>query len=103
MSNAEVMQLPAGPMGMLIGVEWRKETYSDDRDPRLDGTIQNSDFRPGISKTKTYPYVSSVVGSSPTGDVYGEKEVHSYFIELSIPVTDKINAQVASRHETFSD
>jgi outer membrane receptor protein involved in Fe transport len=103
MSNPEVMQLPAGPMGMLVGIEWRKETYSDDRDPRLDGTIQNSDFRSTISKTKTYPYVSSVVGSSPTGDVYGEKEVNSYFIELSIPVTEKINAQIASRHETFSD
>ena len=103
MSNPEVMELPAGPMGMLVGAEWRKETYMDDRDPRLDGTIRNSNFRPTISKTKTFPYVSSVVGSSPTGDVYGEKEVRSVFVELSIPVTEKINAQLATRHESFND
>jgi hypothetical protein len=103
MSNPAVMELPAGPMGMLVGAEWRKETYMDDRDPRLDGTIRNSSFRPNISATKNFPYVSSVVGSSPTGDVYGEKEVRSVFVELSIPVTDKINAQLATRHESFND
>ena len=103
MSNPEVAQLPAGSLGMLVGFEWRQETYNDDRDPRLDGTISNIDFRSNISKTKTFPYVSSVVGSSPTGDVYGEKEVKSLFLEFSIPVTDKINAQLAGRHESFSD
>ena len=103
MSNPEVAQLPAGALGMLVGFEWRKETYHDDRDPRLDGTIRNIDFRPTISTTKTHPYVSAAVGSSPTGDVYGEKDVKSYFVEFSIPVTDKINAQLATRHESFSD
>ena len=103
MSNPEIAQLPAGALGMLVGFEWRRETYDDDRDPRLDGTIRNIDFRSNISKTKTFPYVSSVVGSSPTGDVYGEKEVKSLFLEFSIPVTDKINAQLATRHESFSD
>ena len=39
-SHPEVMTLPAGPVGMLVGVEYRKETYDEDRDPRLDGTIQ---------------------------------------------------------------
>ncbi|MDA9247986.1 TonB-dependent receptor [Gammaproteobacteria bacterium] len=103
MSNPEIAQLPAGALGMLVGFEWRRETYEDERDPRLDGTIRNIDFRSNISKTKTFPYVSSVVGSSPTGDVYGEKEVKSLFLEFSIPVTDKINAQLATRHESFSD
>ncbi|MDA7788301.1 TonB-dependent receptor [Gammaproteobacteria bacterium] len=103
MSNPEIAQLPAGALGMLVGFEWRRETYEDQRDPRLDGTIRNIDFRSNISKTKTFPYVSSVVGSSPTGDVYGEKEVKSLFLEFSIPVTDKINAQLATRHESFSD
>lgn len=103
MSNPEVFQLPAGPVGMLIGTEWRTETYYDNRDPRLDGTIRNSDFRSNISKTKTFPYVSSVVGSSPTGDVYGVKRVRSFFTEFSIPVTEKIDAQLAVRRESFSD
>ena len=102
-SNPEILMLPAGPVGALIGLEWRMETYHDDRDPRLDGTISNIEFNPNISSTKTYPYLSSVVGSSPTGDVYGVKRVDSIFAELSIPVTVKIDAQVALRHESFSD
>ena len=39
MSNDNVFDLPAGPLGALIGFEYREETYSDDRDPLLDGTI----------------------------------------------------------------
>jgi iron complex outermembrane receptor protein len=43
------------------------------------------------------------VGSSPPTDVMGDKNVQSLFVELSIPVSDKISAQVAARHEEFSD
>jgi outer membrane receptor protein involved in Fe transport len=43
------------------------------------------------------------MGSSATEDVYGEKEVNSLFAEFQIPITDRINAQVALRHEDFSD
>ncbi len=102
-SKPDVLELPAGSVAMLVGFEVRKETYKDDRDPYLDGTFTNRDFRPTISSTKTHPYTSGVVGSSPTSDVVGEKTVKSAFVELSIPVTDKISAQVALRHENFSD
>lgn len=102
-SKPDVYQLPAGPVAMLVGAEWRKESYTDDRDPLLDGTIKNSDFRDGISSTKNHPYTSVVVGSSPTSDVRGEKTVKSAFVEFSIPITSKINAQLAARHESFSD
>ena len=39
LSKDNVFDLPAGPVGALIGFEYREETYSDDRDPLLDGTI----------------------------------------------------------------
>ncbi len=39
-TNAALFELPAGPVGFLIGLETRKESYKDDRDPYLDGTIQ---------------------------------------------------------------
>ena len=35
-SNPELFNLPAGPVGLLLGVEYREESYSDDRDPRLE-------------------------------------------------------------------
>ena len=100
-SNDELIDLPAGPMGALVGVEVRKETYEDDRDPYLDGTYPIVGDNTG--STYTHPYTSGVQGSSPTEDVYGDKTVKSVFAEFQIPITDKINAQAAIRHETFSD
>ena len=100
-SNDNILELPAGPVGALIGFEYREETYSDDRDPLLDGTIPfNTD---SSLATNTHPYRSAVMGSSATEDVYGEKEVNSIFAEFQIPLTEKINAQLALRHEDFSD
>ena len=100
-SNDNIMDLPAGPVGALVGFEYREETYSDDRDPLLDGTIPfNSD---SSLATNTHPYRSAVMGSSATEDVYGEKDVTSLFAEFQVPITDKINAQLAIRHEDFSD
>ena len=43
------------------------------------------------------------MGSSATGDTIGNKKVRSAFIEFQVPVTDKLNAQLASRVESFSD
>ena len=104
MTNPELYNLPAGPVGMLLGFEWRKEEYADDRSPYLDGQISNSDCC-GVSanSTNNHPFTSNAMGSSPTSDVFGNKNVKSAFIEFSIPVTDKIDAQLAVRHESFSD
>lgn len=104
LSNPEVFNLPAGPVGMLVGAEWRQEEYSDDRSPYLDGTYTNNECC-GVSATSTnnHPYSSTAMGSSPTSDVMGEKIVRSAFMEFSIPVTDKIDAQLAVRHEAFTD
>jgi hypothetical protein len=54
---------------MLIGMEYREESYSDDRDPRLDGTI------PYLADNgSAFPFVSDVLGSSPTTDSIGDKD-----------------------------
>ena len=87
-----------GDIGVLLGFEYREEDMSDDRDPRLDGTITYTDY-----EGDTYPLVSDVVNSSPTGDVSGSRDVVSVFGEMQIPVTDSINMQAALRHEDFSD
>lgn len=97
-SNPEVVELPAGPMGALIGYEHRREWFRDDRDPRLDGTIVFEDF-----DGDTFPFVSDVVNSSPTPDNSGSRRVDSLFAELAIPVATNIEAQAALRFERFSD
>jgi hypothetical protein len=94
LSNAEIFEMPAGPVGFLAGYEWRRESYTDDRDPRLDGTIRfmrESDpiGAPGVFDIEgdfdgcdpadtpigcsddgfdTYPVTSDIVGASPTPD-----------------------------------
>ncbi len=97
-SNNRIFDLPAGPVGLLGGVEFRKESFEDDRDPRLDGSVQFIDL-----DGDTFPYVSDVVNSSPTADNRGKRRVWSVFGELQVPVLDSLDLQLALRHENFSD
>ncbi|MDT0596622.1 TonB-dependent receptor domain-containing protein [Glaciecola petra] len=97
-ANTDVFELPAGSVSAVLGFEWRSESFLDDRDPRLDGTIVWEDF-----DGDTYPFVSDVVNSSPTPDNSGSRDVVSLFGELQIPVTETLNMQVALRYEDFSD
>ena len=103
MSNPEAFDLPAGPVAVLIGIERRKETYTDDRDMLLDGTITNQDCCGVTSQTRSHPFTSAVMGSSPTVDVFGVKRVNSSFVEFVLPITSKLDAQIALRQEDFSD
>ncbi|GAA6186199.1 TonB-dependent receptor [Aliiglaciecola sp. NS0011-25] len=97
-SHPEIFTLPAGPVGFVVGIEYREESFVDDRDDRLDGTITFTDY-----EGDTYPYVSDVVNSSPTPDSSGERDVVSLFAEVQIPIFESLNAQVALRYEDFSD
>ena len=97
-SNDEMFALPAGPAGLVAGVEYRREAFKDDRDPRLDGTIAFTNFQ-GV----TFPFVSDVVNSSPTPDNSGSRNVTSLFMELQAPLFRNFDIQLAARYENFSD
>ncbi|MXY05092.1 MAG: TonB-dependent receptor plug domain-containing protein [Gammaproteobacteria bacterium] len=97
-ANVGLMDLPAGPLGLAAGLEYREESFKDDRDPRLDGTVAFTDFQ-----GDTFPFVSDVVNSSPTPDNKGSRDVVSLFAELQIPVLPNLDAQAAIRYESFSD
>ena len=97
-SNANIFELPAGPVGIVAGVEYREESFDDDRDPRLDGTIQYTD-----ASGNTFPFIADVMNSSPSPDSDGERDVTSAFVELQVPVLDSLDVQLALRYEDFSD
>ncbi|MDF2177952.1 TonB-dependent receptor [Aliiglaciecola sp. CAU 1673] len=97
-STPYLFELPAGWIGFVTGFEYREESFLDDRDPRLDGTIQFVD-----QDGDTYPFVSDVVNSSPTPDNSGERDVSSLFAELQVPVLENLDVQLALRYEDFSD
>ena len=97
-SNPEIFQMPAGPVAFVAGYEYRRETFADDRDPRLDGTINFVDF-----EGDTYPLTSDVVNSSPTPDNAGSRKTHSLFAEFAVPLHETLDVQVAGRFEDFDD
>lgn len=98
LSNANLFNIWGGPVGFLAGVEYREESFEDDRDPRLDGTIVFTDYQ-----GDSYPFVSDVVNSSPTGDSNGSRDVTSLFMELAVPLHETLDIQLAVRYEDFSD
>lgn len=105
-SNPDVFTLPAGPVGAAAGVEFRRETFVDDRDKRLDGTVKYTNPISGLV------YGTDVMGASGSPDVKGQRDVTSAYIELAIPVVspdmaiplvEEISVQLAARDEYYSD
>ncbi len=105
-SRDDLFELPGGNLGVAAGVEWRRETFYDDRDPRLDGTITFTDSVTGEFNG------SDVAGTSPSPDTSGSRNVYSAHAELfvplvgpdmDIPLVEELNVQLAGRIEHFDD
>jgi len=105
-SNPSLFSMTGGDVGAAVGVEWRHESYQDDRDDRLDGTITFTDIVTGVTN------LSDVMGSSPTPDTNGSRDVFSAFLELAVPVVNpdmeiplfhSLDFQLAARAESYSD
>ena len=101
-STNDLIDLPAGPVGMLFGLEVRKESYTDERDPRMNGTVKYT-VPAGPNAGLTYPLISNIVNSSATPDSKGSRRTTSMFAELAIPVHETIDAQLALRYEDSND
>ena len=98
LSKPDVFSTKAGDVSMLVGGEFRSESYADDRDPLLDGTENFTSYN-----GYTHPFASNVIGSSPSTDTFGERNIDSLFMEMQIPLTEKINAQAAVRWEDIEN
>jgi len=97
-TNPSLFSMAGGDAALLVGFEMRQESFEDDRDPRLDGTILYTD-----NDGDEYPYVSDVVNSSPTPDTSGDRTVVSLFSEIILPITNNLTVQGALRYEDYSD
>lgn len=105
-SNARLLSLPGGDLGIAIGGEVRRETQLDDRDARLDGTTVFTDSVSGLT------YGSDLVGTSPSPDTSGRRTVAAAYAELAVPVVGRdmrvplvrsLELQLAGRFEHYSD
>lgn len=99
-SNSELFSVPAGEAGAAVGVEYRRESFEDDRDSLQDGTFPFVDAY-GVTN------LSSLYGSSATLDSKADRNVFSAFAELLIPLIDTdsqyAEIQLAARYEDYSD
>lgn len=106
MSTPSLFEIPGGDVGMAVGLEFRHQEFEDDRDDRLDGTITFTDSVTGNV------ILSDVMGSSPTPDTNGDRNVFSAFAEFAVPLTNpdmdiplfySLDMQLAARFENYSD
>ena len=102
-SKNDLVTLPAGRVGIAAGVEFRHETFADDRDPRLDGTIAFVALDGSSNGSDT-------MGASPTPDSKGSRDTFSAFLELAVPVIGpdmdiplvrSLDLQLAGRMESY--
>lgn len=97
-SRPDLFALWAGDVGVAAGLEIRRETYSDDRDPRQDGTLTFTDSVSGLT-------TNDLLGNNPSLDVSGARNVESAYVELAVPLlrdlpfAQDVNLQLAARYE----
>lgn len=105
-SRDDLFTLPGGNLGIAAGIEWRRETFFDDRDSRLDGTTTFTDSVTGVFNG------SDVAGTSPSPDTNGAREVYSAHAEMFVPLVspdmdfplvERFDLQLAGRIERFKD
>ena len=103
LSKNDLFNLPGGRVGVAAGVEFRHETFADNRDPRLDGTIVFTALDGSSAGSDT-------IGASPTPDSGGSRDTISGFLELAVPVVGpdmnvplirSLDLQLAGRVEAY--
>jgi iron complex outermembrane receptor protein len=113
-SRPDLFEIWGGSVGFAAGVEFRHETYEDDRDDRLDGTIYYQPFWDPdlLDETEAEQLISDVMGASPTPDTEGDRDVFSAYAELALPIVSpdmniplvhSLEAQLAVRYENYTE
>jgi outer membrane receptor protein involved in Fe transport len=103
LSKNDLFTLPGGRVGMATGVEFRRETFADDRDDRLDGTV-------AFVALDESSNGSDVMGASPTPDSSGARNTISAYLEFALPLVSpemdvplirSLDLQLAGRMEAY--
>ncbi|MFZ2994739.1 TonB-dependent receptor domain-containing protein [Sphingobium sp.] len=110
-SNNALLDLWGGnSIGIAAGIEFRRETYHDNRST-YQGGIAGVDTTYTDAVTGIF-YGSDLGGASPSPDVRGKRNVKSAYAELAIPIFSpemevpffrSLEFQIAGRYEDYSD
>jgi outer membrane receptor protein involved in Fe transport len=102
-SKKDLFHIWAGDIGVAAGIERRRETFSDNRDLRQDGTVNFVDSVTGLT-------ANDLQGNNPTLDTKGSRNVSSAYVEFAVPLVSRdnniplvqeVNMQLAARYEDF--
>lgn len=104
-SKSDLFTLPGGNVGFAAGIEARRETQLDDRDPRIDGTITYTD---PLTGAVSGDFVNSALNNDTSGHrevfgAYAEFAVPLVSPEMDIPLVRSLDLQLAGRYEHYSD
>ncbi|HIE55819.1 MAG TPA: TonB-dependent receptor, partial [Chromatiaceae bacterium] len=80
--TSDIYELAAGPMALALGAEYRIEALDDQPD--------------ALSEA------GRIIGSGGTSSK-GDRNLKALYAELSVPILDTLEAQLAMRHERYSD
>lgn len=78
-----VFDLPGGPLGVAVGFEYREEELTDIRTDLNESGL--------------------IVGGSEGSSVQGYRDVRSAYLEVSVPIVEMVEVQLAARYEDYSD
>lgn len=81
-ASRELGSLPGGPVGLALGVEWREEKIKDEPDPRA--------------------AAGNILGQGVTA-TDGKRDQQAVYAEFALPLTKQLEAQLALRHDRYSD
>ena len=94
-------KLDGGNIGWALGGQYRRDSFerdeSDYYDTSINPCVATPDFFQTNCATQTGPY--SFVGSALDADLDGD--VIAAFGELSLPITEKLQVQIAARYEDY--
>ena len=106
LSRPDLFALPGGDVGIAVGVEARRETQADERDPNVSGV---NSFRDAVTGEVS---LSNTAAVSPTPSTSGSRRVFSAYAELAVPLVSpamdvplirRLEVQLAGRFENYSD
>lgn len=86
-ATGELFDLPAGPVAMAIGGQVRELTRTERAAP---AALARNDY-------------NSDIFLQPEARIVTDNQVRAVFAELSVPILDDLEMQIAGRHEDFVD
>ena len=102
-SNSGAWKVFGNPLGVSFGAELRSESFEDDRDPHIDGTIIFNDTVNGRSDVNGVSFTPDRKNDRTVFGIYGEAIIPFVGEENRMRFIHRLEAHVAARFEDYSD